>query len=407
MPADAAEIPPTRFPAWAVVAALLAKAFLALTTVGANDALTWTHDLSILRIEGPANLYREGVQYASPSGKLYQRQPFIHPPGVVSGLYGLGILQDVSGLPLAFWMRLLCALADVGTVAVVWSLFRGAGTAGSILLLALSPISVLVSGFHGNTDPIMVFFVALTVLLVERRRPGWAAVAFGLAASIKLVPLIYLPAMIVYLPRNTVRARWAAIAAATWVAASMPWLARYPGLILRTMLSYGSATGLWGFYFLSGLLKTMGMAGIHDLYAPVARWAALLAAALLPFVFKALASRPSLFVQCGAITFLFLFLSPGFGLQYLAWTVPWIVALGIQPAAAYYAIAGAFMIAVYTEAAGGWHANAYADLLTAKHFTMLILMGFVCWIAMGVVLWRYARLALEHRYAGRVSADGH
>jgi hypothetical protein len=114
-----------RFPTWAVVAALL---FLALFTIGTNDALTWTHDLSTLRTEGVARLYSEGVQYASPAGRLYQRQPFIHPPGVVSGLYGLGVLRDVSGLPLTFWMRLLCALADIGTVVVVWLIFRHNGT---------------------------------------------------------------------------------------------------------------------------------------------------------------------------------------------------------------------------------------------------------------------------------------
>jgi hypothetical protein len=177
----------------------------------------------------------------------------------------------------------------------------------------------------------------------------------------------------------------------------MPWLAQYPELILRTILSYHSTTGLWGLYFLAGLLKTMGMAGAYDLYGPVAGWIALLTVALLPFGLKALDSRPSLFVQCGVITFLFLFLSPGFGLQYLAWTVPWIVALGIGPTAGYYAVAGTFMIAVYTEAAGGLRINAYADLLTAKNFTMLILMGFVCWIAIGVIVWYYGRLALAAR----------
>jgi uncharacterized membrane protein len=392
-----------RFPVWAVAAALLVKAFLALTTTGTNDAVTWTHDLSTLRANGPANLYREGVQYASPSGALYQRQLFIHPPGVVSGLYGLGILQDVSGLPLTFWMRMLCALADIGTLAVVWRLFRRTGTTGLMTLLALSPISILVSGFHVNTDPIMTFFVALTVFLVERKRAGWAAVAFGLATSIKLVPLIYLPATILYLPRNTARAKWAAIAGATWVAVAMPWLAQYPGLILRTILGYSGATGAWGFYFLTGLLKLMGRVGVHDLYGPVAKWIALLAVTLLPFVFKALVPRPSLFVQFGAITFLFLFLSPGFGLQYLAWTVPWIVALGIGPAAGYYAIAGTFLLAVYTEAAGGWKANAYADLLTVKNHTMLLLMGLVCWSAMGAILWSYARLTLKGHCSGRAS----
>jgi hypothetical protein len=242
----------------------------------------------------------------------------------------------------------------------------------------------------------MIFFVVLTVFLLERGHTGRAAVAFGLAASIKLVPVIFLPAMIVYLSRNAVRARWACVAAATWVAASMPWLAQYPGLILRTILGYSGATGLWGFYFLAGLLKTTGVAGPYNLYAPVAKWAALIAVTLLPFALRRFASRTSLFVQCGAITFLFLFLSPGFGLQYLAWTVPWILTLGARTAAGYYAVAGVFLLAVYTEA-GGFKVHAYADLLTVKNWAMLMTMGFVCWVAIGIVVGRYGQVMLAKR----------
>ena len=35
--------------------------------------------------------------------------------------------------------------------------------------------------------------------------------------------------------------------------------------------------------------------------------------------------KRGLFEQCGLIAFLFLLLSPGFGFQYLTWTVPWTV----------------------------------------------------------------------------------
>ena len=384
------------FPAWAVVAALVVKSLLALSATGTNDALTWEHDLSTLRTKGPASLYRNGVQYTSPAGKLYQRQLFIHPPAMVSILYGLGTLQDLSGLSITFWMRLLCSFADAGAVFMVWLMVRRTATKGLIVLLALSPISILVSGFHVNTDPVMIFFVVMTVFLAERRQNSYAAVAFGLAMSIKLVPLIYLPTMMMSLPRNTVRARWVLIAAATWIALSTPVLARYPWLILKTILSYGGATGLWGFYFLCGLLETMGIAGPYNLYAPAAKWSALLGVSLLPFVFRRFAPRSSLFVQCGSITFLFLFLSPGFGLQYLAWTVPWIVALGIKPAAGYYAIAGTFMIAVYTEA-GGLNVPGYADLLTVTNWTMLMLMGLVCWAAIGTVVWGFGQGALGRR----------
>ena len=35
-----------------------------------QDARTWEHDLTTLRIAGFAELYRSGVQYDSPAGRL-------------------------------------------------------------------------------------------------------------------------------------------------------------------------------------------------------------------------------------------------------------------------------------------------------------------------------------------------
>jgi len=156
--------------ACAAIAASILKIFISLYTVGTNDSLTWDHDLAKLRAENFAQLYRDGVQYSSSSGWVYPRQEFVHPPAVVSGLRALGALQDATGLPLRFWLRLTCALADLGTLVVVWMRFGAFRNGNLVTLMAVSPISILISGFHANTDPIMVFFLIASVFLVERRR---------------------------------------------------------------------------------------------------------------------------------------------------------------------------------------------------------------------------------------------
>ena len=79
-------------------------------------------------------------------------------------------------------------------------------------------------------------------------------------------------------------------------------------------------------------------------------------------------------------------------LLFVNW-LPWIVALGAGVTVAWYAIAAAFLIAVYLQASGGVHLHAYADLLTAANFQMLMLLGFVCWMFLAAVFWRYGRLA--------------
>jgi hypothetical protein len=355
------------------IVALLLKLLLAASTAGTNDARTWEYDLTTLRTAGYDELYRSGVQYDSPAGRLSQRQAFIHPPGVLHALRLLGN---------RFWLRTVCAIADAGTLALLWRMF------GSVpVLVVLSPISILISGFHGNTDPIMMFFVVAAVFYIERGNATCAGVAFGLACSVKLIPLIFAPAILLCLPGLRPRLKWLAASAFVWVTLSLPYLAQEPLLILRSMLGYSGATGLWGFSLASTLL------GAGRIYDPAAKWIALLAASCLPLL-----TKRRLFAQCGLIALWFLFLSPGFGLQYLAWTVPWTVMLRRRTMLAWNIIAGAAALVVYAAASQNTPEGIYADLLYPAHFPVLILMGIVCWVAIAAIIWR---LNIETLWADR------
>jgi hypothetical protein len=358
------------------VVACLLKVLLAASTAGTNDARTWQQNLITYRTAGFAELYRSGVQYDSPAGSLSQRQAFIHPPAV---LHALPIFGN------RFWLRGICALADLGTLFLLWRMF------GNIpWMVALSPISILISGFHGNTDPIMMFFLVAAVFFAERGNAARAGVAFGLACSVKLVPLIFAPAILLCLPGLLPRFRWLAASTAVWVALSLPYVAQEPWLILRSMLGYNGATGLWGFSLI-----------VSHNYDAAAKWIALLAASCVPLLMKR-----RLFERCGLIAFLFLFLSPGFGLQYLAWTVPWTLLLQRRSMIVNHIVAGVFCLSVYAAAWEHTSAGVYADLLNPVHFPVLILMGIVCWITIGAsmaILWADRSPALPARRGDRES----
>jgi hypothetical protein len=382
--------------------ALLLKLSLALLTVGTNDVATFDHDLATIKSVGFAQLYRDGVTYASPVGEPVRRfQPFIHPPAIVNALLAFGALQDASGLPLGFWVRFLCAIADLGTLVVLWMMFRDHGGKGPLYLLALSPVSILISGFHGNTDPIFICFVVLSVFLVERNRPGWAGAAFGVAASIKLVPIMFAPAILLSLPDLRGRLKWLGIAAGTWLALAMPYFALQPGLILRTILGYEGTLGAGLLFTLAAVLGDARFAAFYKFYAPIARFVPLLAAALVPLVMKRFHARLSLFEQCGMAAFLFLFLAPGFGPQYLAWTVPWVIALGFEATLFYYVITGAALLGVYVKASGGFVIHAYGNFFFPEIWTTWDVLGLAPWIAMGVIVFAYARLARSTRLPAR------
>lgn len=337
--------------AWAVaigVAALLAlatKLTIALRTYGTNDVSYWLWFLEQLRAAGGVGLYHA----SDPSNGT---KFFNHPPFMIHVLRALDWLSTATPLPFPFWLRLPAIVADLASLVLVWRLLaREPGERPAplaLLLLAVAPPSIMISGFHGNTDPVMTGFVVLTIYLLARRYPAWAAgIAFGMGMNIKIVPAILVPALLLALPDFRRRAQFALAAGLTFLVGSLPTLLHDPVFIVRRVFGYGSFGGHWG---ISRLLAHYLPEGdpLIDTYTRIGRFiviGALLAATLW------LHTRPRpvpLLRQCGLLLFLFLALAPGFGVQYLAWLIPWVVVLGAGAAALFYAASGVFLFLVYT-----------------------------------------------------------
>jgi hypothetical protein len=98
------------------------------------------------------------------------------------------------------------------------------------------------------------------------------------------------------------------------------------------------------------------------------------------------ANKPSLFIQCGFVVALFLFLTPGFGVQYLVWLVPFTIAAGLRPTLIYYVI-GSIYIAL-----------AFGQWSVSRAFAYAVLFG--CWLAtLWVVLEFYRRITAQYPIA--------
>src|ERR1035438_9344951 len=166
--------------AGAALLALAVKLLLAVKTYGSNDVYLydqfsfWTRYLGVFE---------------------YQIDPtFNHPPSMIYFLHFLSWLAGSTGLPFSFWIRLPSILADTGTLWLVWKMLPKDRSFWPLLLLACSPTLILISGFHGNTDSVVMFLVVLCVFLVERGaglRPAFASqnsiwlagAVFGLAKA--------------------------------------------------------------------------------------------------------------------------------------------------------------------------------------------------------------------------------
>src|SRR5437879_86394 len=227
--------------------ALTLKLAIAYNTIGTNDAVFFYGFAKVLSQYGLEWTYQHSHHFNHPPLTAYYLQ----------GIYALTEqrwCQDI-GVHFPFLLRLPGILADFLVVLV---LLRMAKTdlqipTWALALFALSPVSLMVSGFHGNTDPVMVLLLVCAVWMCLRNRPVLAGLFFALSCQIKIVPLLFLPAFVFFwLSQN--RSRGFLISGA--VTTCLLWLElliNFPGLFVKDVLAYGSYWGIWVITYLFSL----------------------------------------------------------------------------------------------------------------------------------------------------------
>jgi len=343
---------------------------------------------------------------------------FNHPPPMIYALRAIHGLAESTGLPFSFWMRLPAILADVGTILVVACALRpgrGLRTA-AVVLCAAAPVSVFVSGFHGNTDPVMIFLVVLSIALLglegstpSSSRVALAGAAFGLALGVKVVPLVFGPAILLWLPGWKRRLEYFGAALAVVLLTWAPLLVDSPALVARRVLGYGSTFGIWGVsrVWPAPMLERNGRILVAAVVVALSLW------------MNRGPRKVDLYRQAGVVAFAFLAATPGFGVQYLAWLVPFTAALPFAPAIAFQLSSGAFLGVVYTfwceqpvEAPDTnwlgrsfWARGLPWDVANANRIGIwrgeIVALELACWIAVLVAL-----AALVHRARERADLDG-
>ncbi|HEY2017748.1 MAG TPA: glycosyltransferase 87 family protein [Bryobacteraceae bacterium] len=388
--------------------ALAGKFALSLTTYGSNDVLYWEADLRKIQTEGPLALYRDGAVPSWEGTPYADAEIFNHPPLMVHVIRAWGTLEAVSGVPFRAWLRLTSSLADFGMLWLVWQILRTKKIQVRpvmLVLLALSPVSILVSGFHGNTDPVMVFFLLLSIYAIETGRPAWVAgVAFGMAINIKIVPVVFAPLILLYLGLMRRRLVFTLAAGLVFLAGSMPYLAQDPILLIRSMFGYSPVMGSWGLPEIAYLLP----GNMLSAYRTIGRPLALLLVLAASLWIHRRAPHTSLFVRCGSLAFLFLFVASGFGPQYLAWLVPWWVVLPWKSARWHYVSASAFLCLFYTVwSRGGWYiANMIENRPMPPGTVPLFFLEMGCWVSVGMVVIAYLRYFTSNQYLEPVLLSG-
>lgn len=293
---------------------------LVTTTFGSDDVHIFRVFANEIARVGPLRIYQSRFAF-----------PYNHAPLIGWFLDGLHWLAG-HGLSFPAALRFPSIVADVGTAFIAFKVVeRRFGPRRGLIaaaLVAVNPVSVIVSGFHGNVDSIAFFFALLAFYLtIDRNRAGWGGVAFAIALGIKIVPVVVLPILAIRVFKDGNAKRFDVAFAATTALIWVPPALRSP-VLFREVLGYSGGQG-------------------HIRPA----LAILIALSLAMRV----SARTGPYEGAAAATLGVLLLSPAWAPQYFVWPIAFgAVASQALPAAGYAVVAGAFLIEIYTRWSAGF-----------------------------------------------------
>jgi hypothetical protein len=360
--------------------ATLAKLYLAITTQGSIDICAFKDHLEKVRELGVA-AYRIRGAFGNPMS---------HPPPMLHVFKLWGWLADSTAVPFGFWVRLPAILADIGIFYLIlrWipKLKQDKEIFGVLMALAVCPASILISGYHGNTDSVMILLVLLSIYSLATHRPlSLAGTLFGLAISVKIVPLVLAPILFFYLTSWRKRIYFFSFATLVFMLCSLPYLAQDPRAIWAAVFAYKSIYGNWGWSLLATLTFAEAPSYLHWPYdvqgehAKFAQVLRLLTAGLsccIAFWMNRRRQKPNLFAQCGIVISLTLFMAPGFGTQYLVWLVPFVTTLNLRFVVIYYLTTGLYLGCVFL-------CNELSMCVAPSN---MIILSMSCWLSVLFVL---------------------
>jgi hypothetical protein len=241
------------------------KLVIAFKTFGTTDVLMFYQFAYALTQHDLAWLYQHSIY-------------FNHPPLTAYYLRLIFFLDHQAGfrengLTFPLLLRLPGIVADFVTLLV---LFRASKSEGTIhlstwvlALFALSPVSVMITGFHGNTDSVMVMFLVLASWMCCNDRPLLCGLFFALSCQIKVISVLFFPILFFFWQARRVSLAFVLAFASTWLALLFDGL-KFPILLFRNVFSYGGYWGSWGITYLLRLTRWGPFNGTGAFHLPFA-----------------------------------------------------------------------------------------------------------------------------------------
>ena len=370
--------------------ALTLKFTIAYNTIGTNDAVFFYGFAKVLSQHSLEWTYQHS-------------RYFNHPPVTAYYLRGIYFVteqrwcQDL-GIHFPFLLRLPGIIADFLVVLVLLRITKTCLRipTWALALFALSPVSLMVSGFHGNTDPVMVLPLVCAVWMSLRSRPTLAGLFFALSCQIKIVPLLLLPAFVFFwLSQSRLRAFLIPVAITSAILWLEP-LLNFPVLFAKNVFAYGSYWGMWGITYCLRLtgLPEFSRVSFFDLELGqtlvITILKMIIVVAALIMAWQRRHARGPAFIETLAWTWLTFFIfAPGACPQYMVWLAPFILLVSPSLYTALAISSSTFLFAFYNITSGGvlWSVALAMDD-SKQHWIAWSLFPWFVIIAGSVALWR-------------------
>lgn len=384
---------------WVVIAAAIALAFkvaIAFNTLGTNDVVEFYRFAAELKQNGLKQTY---LQQAS----------FNHPPLVARYLIAIydachSHFALENGITFPLLLRLPGIVADFVVACALLAIKKREPRlripTWALFLLAVSPVSLMVSGYHGNTDPIMVMFLVLAACQCVRNKPIWCGIFFALSFQVKIVPLLCLPVfLLLWRQRRSLRLFVLPLLLTTFICWSEP-LFHYPLAYAKNVFGYGSFWGLWGItYWLRQTgWSEFSRASFYDLsiaqnlIVSLLKLTIIVAVIILAWRRRKMTSGRALFASLAYTWMIFFLVSPGVGAQYLVWAAPFILVLSPQFYAFFTAGSSLFLFFFYNTISRGlpWY-GGLSNGNFKMDWTPWSIWPWAILIVASVVLWKKSR----------------
>ena len=340
----------------AALVAFVIKLAIAYQTFGSNDVVTFYHFSHALTKHGLGAVYQNDINFNHPPLTSYYLRAIFwlaHQPFCTDYNITFPFLLRLPGIIGDFVVVMViaaCGRFDSRLRLPLWAL----------LLLALSPVSLMISGFHGNTDSVMVMFLVLAAYACLRDKAWLCGLFLALSCQVKIVPLLFAPVFFLFwFSRGRIVSFLVPFALSSLALWAEP-LFQFPLAFIKNVISYGSFWGLWGITYWLRLTQLPMFSMVTFFNFPPAQFAVVTAlklfiiAAVLMLAFRRrFLDGAGVFHSLAFAWIVFFVFSPGVCAQYMVWLAPFVLLLSPTFYGWVTATSSVFLFFFYNITAGG------------------------------------------------------